>query len=216
MPTSRRRSYSPNRYQTVRVSDIPVNIELTHLTNLFSSFGHVRGARIVDSDGTRLGYIDLETDDIGHTLDSLKGKGWQASVADSLDCDSPLIWSGFFSRNRTKRVGVDAYLINGDISIDHKQFHIDIPYRVPIPNKSMYTVKALLIFEAENCTQVEKFREYVKYFSYKERAGYASLSAADDLFLLPPCPEAFELAPNLGSNQMLGLVVSKQNIILNN
>ena len=61
-----------------------------------------------------------------------------------------------------------AYLINGDISIDHKQFHIDIPYRVPVPNKSMYTVKALLIFEAENCTQVEKFNEYVKYFRCKD------------------------------------------------
>ena len=123
--------------------------------------------------------------------------------------DSDLIWSGFFSRSKANRVGVDAYVVKGMFKLKHAQYHIDIPYRTPFPHKELARTQALLVFEAENSTYQAAFQEYVTYFRSKDRVGYVPLSATHDLYLSPRSPAALELFPRLNAHQFLGIVVPR-------
>ncbi|CAG9315778.1 unnamed protein product [Blepharisma stoltei] len=126
------------------------------------------------------------------------------SPSQSLDCEDNLIWSGFLSRSKKYKVGVDANLLKGCFELPSSVYHLDIPFRSPFPvNKKPI---ALLRLESSNNTQDDLFKTYIEYFSNKHRAGYAPLGK-QGIYIIPYGNFAKSLYPNIEQNQMLGFVV---------
>ena len=120
--------------------------------------------------------------------------------------EDSLIWSGFFFRSKQRKVGVDAYLVAGQFALRHSQHSINIAYRAPFPEDAY--VLAVLVFEAENCTQQTAFNEYIKYFLCKARTGFVPLAPHVALHVVPYSEAALTVYPELRPYQLLGLVVA--------
>ena len=116
-----------------------------------------------------------------------------------------VVWSGFMSRTTKSRVGVDAYLLQGSEDLlPPNLHHLNITHRVPFSEVGKTKVLALMALEASNSTQESSFREYLKYFTDKQRAGYVLLKGAA-VYLLPPGEEALKFTTHLGDTQLLAI-----------
>jgi RNA recognition motif-containing protein len=118
-----------------------------------------------------------------------------------------VVWSGFITRSKNYRVGIDATLVegNGDC-FPATQYHINISHRVQLSEVFKFERLAIVTLDASNETQQEAFQEYVKYFSQKQRAGYVGIKNAL-LYICPPLEQIKNLYTKLEDTQLLGVFV---------
>lgn len=79
-------------------------------------------------------------------------------------------WSGFITRNKLLRVGVDMKLIrqnklNKDVSLN--EYHLNVSHRANFEEAFKKEPSALVVLTASNDINKEIFTEYVKYFKEK-------------------------------------------------
>ena len=118
-----------------------------------------------------------------------------------------VVWSGFITRSKNYRVGIDATLVEGNEDcFPASQYHINISHRVQLNEVFKFERLALVTLDASNETQQESFQEYVKYFSKKERAGYVAIKNLL-LYICPPVSMIKGIYEKLEDNQMLGVFV---------
>jgi RNA recognition motif-containing protein len=118
-----------------------------------------------------------------------------------------VVWSGFMTRSKRSRVGLDATLLEGSAdSLGSNLYHLNITHRVHFAEVTKYACLGKVALEASNETQLGEFSEYIRYFQSKHRAGFVQLKACC-LYVLPPCELARSLCPQLQSHQLLGVFV---------
>jgi RNA recognition motif-containing protein len=116
-----------------------------------------------------------------------------------------VVWSGFMTRSKRNRVGVDATLLEGSADcLQSNVYHLNITHRVHFAEVTKHLCLGKIALEAANETQADEFREYIRYFLLKDRAGFIQLKACS-LYILPPCDLACSLFPKLESSQLLGV-----------
>ncbi|OMJ83277.1 hypothetical protein SteCoe_15868 [Stentor coeruleus] len=121
-----------------------------------------------------------------------------------------VVWSGFMTRSKNYRVGIDATLVQGnDDCFPSTLYHVNISHRVQLSEITKFYILALVIIESSNETQQEIFDGYLKYFSEKQRAGYIAMKTSV-LYVCPPIDEAKKLYPALKDSQLLGVFVDTQ------
>ena len=119
-----------------------------------------------------------------------------------------VVWSGFITRSKKYRVGIDATLVEGNADcFPASQYHINISHRVQISEIFKFERLALVTIDASNETQQDAFQEYVKYFSQKQRAGYITIKDAL-LYICPPLEQIKNLYSKLEDSQLLGVFVN--------
>lgn len=123
---------------------------------------------------------------------------------DHFASDDALAWSGFLSRSKKHRVGVDAYILKGNFDFPNSMYRIDIQFRSPIPQGVQFN--AIMILAASNETQSQSFKTYIDYFSNKNRAGYVPIGK-QNLYIIPPGDYARSICPSLRENEMLGVLL---------
>lgn len=121
-----------------------------------------------------------------------------------------VVWSGFMTRSKKYRVGIDATLVQGsDDCFPPTLYHINISHRVQLVEITKNLVLGLVTIEASNETQQELFNGYLKYFSAKQRAGYIAMKTSI-LYICPPIEEAKKMYPEIKDTQLLGVFVDPQ------
>jgi hypothetical protein len=121
------------------------------------------------------------------------------------------IWSGFITKNKQNRVGVDANLISGDELILKDYFNLNISHRTLYEEVTKKDPKTIVVFVPANGTQLSLFEEYKKYFEEKQRAGVVTLKK-NTLYLLPPCEEAYKIH-KIGQNEILGIFTDNSEVV---
>ncbi|OMJ78423.1 hypothetical protein SteCoe_21798 [Stentor coeruleus] len=118
-----------------------------------------------------------------------------------------VVWSGFITRSKNYRVGIDATLVEGSADcFPATQYHINISHRVQISEVFKFERLAMVTLDASNETQNDSFQEYVKYFSQKQRAGYVGVKSTL-LYICPPLDQIKGLYSKLEDTQLLGVFV---------
>jgi hypothetical protein len=121
------------------------------------------------------------------------------------------IWSGFITKNKQNRVGVDANLVSGDELILKDYFNLNISHRTLYEEVTKKDPKTIAVFVPANGTQLSLFEEYKKYFEEKQRAGVVTLKK-NTLYLLPPCEEAYKIH-KIGQNEILGIFTDNSEVV---
>lgn len=121
-----------------------------------------------------------------------------------------VVWSGFMTRSKNFRVGIDATLVQGnDDCFPSTLYHVNISHRVQISEITKFYILALVTIEASNETQQEVFDGYLKYFSEKQRAGYIPMKSSV-LYICPPISEVKAIFSQIKETQLLGVFVDTQ------
>ena len=121
-----------------------------------------------------------------------------------------VVWSGFMTRSKNYRVGIDATLVQGsDDCFPSTLYHVNISHRVQISEITKFYILALVTIEASNETQQELFDGYLKYFSVKERAGYIQMKNSV-LYICPPIDAIRSIYKEVKDTQLLGVFVDPQ------
>lgn len=164
------------------------------------------------------GYNHMEGDRKMHDENLGYGNSTQSSTTASANAKSPkerlmydnheIIWSGYITKNKQGRVGVDAIVNKGDDSVFQGDFNLNISHRAPFDEVLKRPHKAIVTFVASNETQNGQFQEYIKYFLERNRAGVATLHDSV-LYLLPPC-EITNGIQKITDNEILGIFVSTE------
>lgn len=97
-------------------------------------------------------------------------------------------WSGFITRNKQHRVGVDATLVSGE-EISLVEYNLNISHRTVYEEVLKKKPKAVAVFTPSNETQNNIFADYITYFNEKQRAGVVNIRNYL-LYLLPPGEES--------------------------
>ena len=133
-----------------------------------------------------------------------------------LDIENDLenIWSGFITRNKKNRVGVDAYLVSGDIIEFFTDYNLNISHRTTIEELSKITPAILgrIILTSQNDTQNSLFKEYITYFSSKSCLGIVQLRPQILLYLLPQS-EHSQKAIKTKVDHMIGVIISTSKLL---
>ena len=117
-----------------------------------------------------------------------------------------VIWSGFMTRSKQHRVGVDLTMVKGEDCMPEKIYNLNITHRVHFPEIAKYSVLATVTMEASNETQQPQFNNYINYFTQKKRVGYIPLKNYA-VYVVPPLPEALVFYKDIQPNQLLALIV---------
>lgn len=118
-----------------------------------------------------------------------------------------VVWSGFITRSKNYRVGIDATLVEGNADcFPSTQYHINISHRVQISEILKFERLGIFTLDASNETQQDAFQEYVKYFTKKQRAGYVSIKNTL-LYICPPVEQIKKIYAKLEDSQLLGVFV---------
>ena len=121
-----------------------------------------------------------------------------------------VVWSGFMTRSKNYRVGIDATLVQGnDDCFPSTLYHVNISHRVQLSEITKFYILALVTIEASNETQQDMFDGYLNYFSQKQRAGYIPMKNSV-LYVCPPIEEIKAVYPELNCTQLLGVFVDPQ------
>jgi RNA recognition motif-containing protein len=121
-----------------------------------------------------------------------------------------VVWSGFMTRSKNYRVGIDATLVQGsEDCFPPTLYHVNISHRVQISEITKFYILGLVTIEASNETQQEIFDGYLKYFSEKQRAGYIPMKSSV-LYICPPIDEIKNIYNNIKDTQLLGVFVDTQ------
>ena len=84
------------------------------------------------------------------------------------------VWSGFITRNKKHRVGVDAYLAWGDVAELLTDYNLNISHRTALEEARRISsaVQGVVAFTSQNETQNDIFDSYIDYFASKERVSF--------------------------------------------
>jgi len=126
-------------------------------------------------------------------------------IADELEH----VWSGFITRNKQNRVGVDAYAVSGDVSEFFTDYNLNISHRTSLEELTKIgpAVLGMVAFTSQNETQNSNFASYVDYFNKKERAGIIYIKPHILIYLVSPCSYT-EKYINAKDSHMLGILVN--------
>lgn len=132
----------------------------------------------------------------------------RAAATEPEEAQPHVIWSGFMTRSKLHKVGIDLSLLKGDEDcIPSNLYHLNITHRVTLPEVAKYEILALVSVEASNGTQVEGFNNYIGYFRSKQRAGYIPMKKSV-MYIVPAVPLAVKLYSKLTGDQLLGVIVN--------
>lgn len=115
-----------------------------------------------------------------------------------------VVWSGFMTRSKSHRVGIDATLVKGSADSFGNIHHLNITHRVQQEDAWKNKIQGLITLEASNETQQNEFNDYIAYFVKKQRAGFIPLKP-NVLYILPPTEIALRLYPKINQSQLLGV-----------
>jgi len=126
-------------------------------------------------------------------------------IADELDH----LWSGFITRNKQNRVGVDAYLVSGDLAEYFTDYNLNITHRTSLEELKRIdsAVFGVVVFVIQNETQTSTFSSYIDYFSKKQGAGIIPIKSNVLIYLVPPCDFTKKYI-HTKENFMLGLLAN--------
>jgi len=81
------------------------------------------------------------------------------------------VWSGFITRSKQHRVGVDAYLVSGKVNELLIDYNLNVSHRTTLEeaNKVSSAIVGVAAFTSQNETQNAMFDNYLEYFGSKER-----------------------------------------------
>lgn len=81
------------------------------------------------------------------------------------------LWSGFLTSKKKNRVGVDAYLIKGNISESILDYNLNISQKIDLTffNNNNVDVSGILIFSPSNETQHDIFNIYLSKLQLKQK-----------------------------------------------
>lgn len=120
------------------------------------------------------------------------------------DYEDQQFWSGFFTRSKKNRVGVDALHVSGE-EIQINDFNLNISFRISFDEVLKKKHCTIVLFVPSNETQNGIFQEYITYFKEKARAGVIPLRN-HTLYIFPSCEESKKYH-HLRENQLLGVFV---------
>ncbi|TNV87135.1 hypothetical protein FGO68_gene1188 [Halteria grandinella] len=131
--------------------------------------------------------------------------------------EEDVIWSGFFTRNKEKRTGSDAYKVSGEHLeqyLPQDLYNLNVSHRTNYEDLDKYPIQGVVVFVSENDTQQRNFNDYIQYFLEKERMGMVYLKNGL-MFLVPPCPASLKyFNEDQGSrehaNYMVGVFIDQQ------
>lgn len=126
-------------------------------------------------------------------------------IADELEH----LWSGFITRNKQNRVGVDAYLISGDLAEFFTAYNLNITHRTSLEEvkKIDQAIFGVVVFTIQNETQATAFASYIEYFNKKQGIGIIPIKSNVLIYLIPPCDFAKKYI-NTKESFMLGILVN--------
>lgn len=127
----------------------------------------------------------------------------QNNILEPEKAENEHFWSGFITRNKQHRVGVDATLISGE-EISLIEYNLNISLRTVYEEVLKKKPKAVAIFTPSNETQNTIFLDYINYFNEKQRAGVVTIRNFY-LYLLPPGEEAKKIYSEIKELQILGV-----------
>lgn len=92
-------------------------------------------------------------------------------VEKSIEESHEQVWSGFFTRSKQHRVGVDAYLISGNVVDLLTDYNLNISHRTALEDvpRISSTIHGIVAFTSQNGTQDLLFDNYIEYFASKQR-----------------------------------------------
>ena len=113
-------------------------------------------------------------------------------------------WSGFLTRNKQHRVGVDASLVRGK-EAPFEEYNLNISHRTFYDEVLKKVFKSVVVFTPSNELMNKNFEDYINYFNEKKRAGVVTTKNYL-LYLMPPCEEADKIY-HIQGLQILGVLV---------
>eukprot|EP00826_Nyctotherus_ovalis_P005369 TRINITY_DN1120_c0_g4_i2.p1 TRINITY_DN1120_c0_g4~~TRINITY_DN1120_c0_g4_i2.p1 ORF type:complete len:294 (-),score=54.95 TRINITY_DN1120_c0_g4_i2:27-908(-) len=124
-------------------------------------------------------------------------------IADELDH----LWSGFITKNKQNRVGVDAYLVSGDLAEYFTDYNLNISHRTSLEEVKRIgpAIFGVVVFVIQNETQASIFASYIDYFGKKQCVGIVPIKSNILIYLVPPCDFTKKYI-NTKESFMLGLL----------
>ena len=118
------------------------------------------------------------------------------------------IWSGFLTKNKQDRIGVDFYQIRGNISENfNSESYLNVSHRTQYDEIMKRPYLGIVAISPQNVTQCETFKKYVDYFSEKQRAGVINFKNCYTLYILPPSDFSRKFYQN-PKKHLLGILVN--------
>ena len=117
------------------------------------------------------------------------------------------IWSGFLTKNKKERIGVDIYQIRGNIADNlGEEYNLNVSHRTTFEEVMKRPLLGIVAISPNNETQCEMFDEYIKYFEEKERAGVITIRNGFTLYVIAPCEFSRKFYQN-PKKHLLGLMI---------
>ncbi len=69
-------------------------------------------------------------------------------------------------------MGSDCYKVSGDHIenyLPHDLYNLNVSYRTNFEDLERFPIQGVVVFVAENETQIKSFNDYISYFNEKER-----------------------------------------------
>ena len=117
------------------------------------------------------------------------------------------LWSGFITRNKNNRVGVDAYQLRNDCSeLLSTEYNLNVSHRTQFDEIFKKPIIGIIAFCPQNETQCEPFDEHLNYFNEKQRAGVVNFKNST-MYIIPPCDISRKFYQN-PQKHLLGIFVN--------
>lgn len=96
------------------------------------------------------------------------------------------LWSGFITKNKKDRVGVDAFQIRNECSeFFTSEYNLNVSHRTQFEEIMKRPIIGIVAFSPQNETQCDSFNEYINYFSEKQRVGVVNMRSNAILYIVP-------------------------------
>jgi hypothetical protein len=120
------------------------------------------------------------------------------------------LWSGFITKNKKDRVGVDAYQIRNECNdFFLSEFNLNVSQKGTFEDIMKRPILGIVAFSPQNETQCDAFNEYITYFKEKQRVGFVNMRSGGMLFIMAPCDFSRKFYQN-PKKHLLGIFVNQQ------
>jgi hypothetical protein len=118
------------------------------------------------------------------------------------------LWSGFITKNKKDRVGVDAYQIRNECNdFFTAEYNLNVSHRSQFDDIMKRPIIGIVAFSPQNETQCDSFNEYISYFNEKQRVGVVNMRSGNMLYIVPPCDFSRKFYQN-PKKHLLGIFVN--------
>jgi len=202
---NQRSDQDQNKSNLAALGNILNNPDLPNIINKLSS----------EAGNVSSGSPDTNKDAPGTVQD---GSGFSANKVIDLEATTPqvgqdeeedeedVIWSGFITRQKVNRVGVDAHPVWGDHEALSNEYNLNISHRIPFDDVTNRPCIGIVTFLPSNTTQEGTFNDYIEYFSSKQRAGVVNMKCGL-MYLIPPCDTAAHYYHGTTEGRFIGIFV---------